>query len=54
MAGQYKALEIFNVFMINTILNKDIEKLMLKEIAGYKASAKAENVTRTCHDYNIL
>ena len=32
MAGQYKELEIFNVFMkvVNTILNKVIEKLMLK------------------------
>ena len=36
-------------------LNKDIEKLMLKEIANYKVLTKAENVTRIiCHDHNII
>ena len=39
MAGQYKALELFMVFMevINMISSKDIENLILKEIVDYKA-----------------
>ena len=39
MARQYKALELFMVFMegINMISSKDIENLILKEIVDYKA-----------------
>lgn len=45
MAGQYKALELFMVFMevINMISSKDIENLILKEIVDYKAWTKAGN-----------
>ena len=45
MARQYKALELFMVFMegINMISSKDIENLILKEIVDYMAWTKAGN-----------